>query len=420
MNELQTLRSEYERVRQAGLALNIERGQPGDDNFDLANGMLTAVSERDLVTPSGIAIRNYPGGVTGLPEARELFSTVLRVKPSQMLVAGNSSLKLLADLLMWARIRGLHPGQSPWNRGNEQFIVTVPGYDRHFTLLEALGFGMVSVPMTHGGPDMGAVEELAASDPSIKALLFVPTYSNPTGDTVSPAVVRRLASMRAAAPDFTIFADDAYAVHHLVDEPTLPPSLLPSSEASGTSDRVFLFGSTSKITFAGSGLGFLAASEGNIAHLSKLFSSIYIGPDKVEQYRHVRFLASFPGGIPGLMRRHAELLRPKFAAVQEVLKRELGGSGLASWSDPKGGYFVSLTTARPVAKRVVELAKQTGVALTAAGSTFPYGKDPSDSNIRLAPTRPSVEEVRAAMEVVALCVKLASAEERAARESHSR
>ena len=410
MDDLQSLQRDYDRVKNSGLKLNMERGQPGDDNFDLSNRLLSIVTENDLLTPTGVAIRNYPGGVAGLPEARELFSTILRVKPSQMFVGGNSSLKMLADLLLWARVCGLRDKAQPWNDGIEKFIVTVPGYDRHFTLLATLGFQMITVGMTPEGPDIDAIERIAAGDASVKGLLFVPTYSNPTGETVSNRVVHRLAAMKTAAADFTIFADDAYAVHHLTANPVIPDNLLATAAQAGNPDRVFLFGSTSKITFAGAGIGFMATSESNIAHISRLFTAAYIGPNKVEQYRHVKFLSSYPGGIPGLMERHAALLRPKFAAVQEVLERELAGSGLATWTNPRGGYFVSFDTKLPVAKRVVELAKSAGVALTAAGSTYPHGMDPENRNIRLAPTRPPVEEVRRAMEVVALCVKLASAE----------
>lgn len=419
MSELKLLQEEYNRVKGEGLHLNMERGQPGDDNFDLSNAMLTIVDASDVVTPSGVAIRNYPGGVAGLAEARELFAPVLNARPSQMLVGANSSLKIMSDLLLWARVRGIRPDNPPWNGGNEKMIVTVPGYDRHFTLLAALGFEMVQVGMTAEGPDMAAVERIAGSDPAVKGLVFVPTYSNPSGETTSAATMRRMASLKAAAPDFTIFADDAYAVHHLYREavPGAPSgkdepraSLLAACEDAGNPDRVFLFGSTSKITFAGGGIGFMATSESNRAHVTKLFSQAYIGPNKIEQYRHVKFLSSYPGGITGLMKRHADLLRPKFAVVQQVLTERLGNTGLARWTNPRGGYFVSLDTVKPVAKRVVELAGGAGVSLTAAGATYPHGNDPHNTNIRIAPTRPPVEEVRRAMEVVALCVKLASAE----------
>ncbi len=412
MESLQTLQKKYQAIQDLNLNLNMQRGQPSDADFDLSNLMLTILTEEDLVTPSGIALRNYPGGQTGLPEARNLFATVLGVQPEEMIVGNNASLKLLSNVLMWALLRGLLHSEGPWVGQSPKMIVTVPGYDRHFSLLDALGFELLSVAMTPDGPDMDAVEKLAASDPAVKGILFVPTYSNPTGDTVSDETVRRLASMKTAAPDFTIFADDAYRVHHLdEDEQHDPLNLLRAAEQAGNPDRVYLFGSTSKITFAGAGIGFMACSVANVAYITKLTGFQSIGPNKIEQYRHVKFITQYPGGVEGLMRDHAALLRPKFEAVQEVLGRELGESGLyATWTNPKGGYFVSLDTACPVADRVVELAKDAGVALTPAGATYPHKIDPNNSNIRLSPSRPPAEEVAQAMEVVALCIKIASLE----------
>lgn len=412
METLESLQAQYAAVKALGLKLNMQRGQPSDADFDLSNGLLTAVTEdTDLTTPSGIALRNYPGGVAGLPEARELFAPVLRVRPEEMIVGNNASLELMGDVLMWALLRGLKDSDRPWVQQSPKMIVTVPGYDRHFHILEQLGIGMIPVEMTSEGPDMDAVEAIAASDPSVKGIFFVPTYSNPTGDTVSAATVQRLAAMKTAAADFTILADDAYAVHHLTDTPAVPPpNLLRACEVAGNPDRVYLFGSTSKITFAGAGVGFMATSVANVAYISKLLGATSIGPNKIEQYRHVRFLTSYPGGIAGLMRQHAQLLKPKFDAVQTVLGEELGGSGLASWTNPQGGYFVSLDTAQPVADRVVALANAAGVSLTPAGATYPGQKDPHNRNIRLSPSRPPVAEVAQAMKIVALCVKLASAE----------
>lgn len=410
MITLQDLQEQYKVVQGMNLNLNMQRGQPSDADFDLANPMLTIVDENDLVTPSGIALRNYPGGQAGLPEARELFGTILGVRPAEMIVGNNASLKLMSNTLMWALLRGLKDSERPWAQQSPKMIVTVPGYDRHFSLLDALGFEMVSVAMTSGGPDMDAIEELAASDTAIKGIFFVPTYSNPTGDTVSDETVRRLARMKTAAPDFTIFADDAYRVHHLTDDPVEPLNLLRACEAAGNPDRVYLFGSTSKITFAGAGIGFMASSEANVAYLTKLTGFQSIGPNKIEQYRHVKFINSYPGGLAGLMRDHAANLRPKFEAVQDVLQRELGNGRYATWTNPKGGYFVSLDTVCPVADRVVELAKGAGVALTPAGATYPHKKDPKNSNIRLSPSRPPVAEVVQAMEVVTLCVRLATLE----------
>lgn len=410
MSDLETLREQFEQVKRLGLSLNMQRGQPSDDNFNQANPMLTIVGAADLVTPSGVAIRNYPGGLAGIPEARALFGEMIGVRPEETIVGNNSSLKLMSNTLMWAMLRGLKNSPRPWcKEATSKFIVTVPGYDRHFTLLEALGIEMVAVGMTPGGPDMDAVEALA-QDPAVRGMMFVPTYSNPTGETVSAETVRRLASMPTAAPDFTIFADDAYVVHHLEGEGERPLNLLRACEAAGNPDRVYLFGSTSKMTFAGAGIGFMASSVGNVKYLLALVNTQFIGPNKVEQYRHVKFLRQYPGGIAGLMRDHAAILRPKFAVVDAVLTRELGGAGLATWSKPKGGYFVSLDTTKPVADRVVALAAEAGVSLTPAGATYPHEHDPHNSNIRLSPSRPPLAEVEKAMEVVALCVKLASAE----------
>lgn len=405
-----TASDRFEAFKAQGLALNMQRGQPSDQDFDLSNPMLTIVDQEDIITPGGLDIRNYPGGVKGLPEARELFAPVLGVRPAEMVVGNNASLKLMSDVLMWGLLRGLRNSPGPWVREAPRMIVTVPGYDRHFDLLDALGYQMVAVPITPTGPDMDRVEALAKDDPAVKGIVFVPTYSNPTGDTISDENVRRLAQMQTAAPDFTIFADDAYAVHHLTENPVRPLNLLRACEEAGKPDRAYIFGSTSKITFAGAGLGFLGASEANIAYITGLMDKQYIGPNKVEQYRHVKFLQKYPGGIEGLMRDHAAINGPKFRAVQTILERELGSSGLAKWSNPAGGYFVSLDTTRPVADRVVALAKEVGVSLTPAGATYPHGKDPNNSNIRLAPTRPPLAEVEKAMEVVAVCVMLASEE----------
>lgn len=411
MESLKELQLRYESLKWLGLKLNIERGQPGDDNFDLSNALLGIVTEKDVQTKSGFDIRNYPGGVLGLPEARELFSEILGVKQDEVMVGNNASLLMLSKVLMWALLRGVLGSPSPWCKIDKpKMIVTVPGYDRHFTLLSELRFEMIQVRMTKNGPDMDAVEKAAASDTNVKGILFVPTYSNPTGDTVSDETVKRLASMKTAAQDFTIFADDAYVVHHLVDNPAKHKNLLRACEEAGNPNRVYLFSSTSKITFSGGGIGFMATSTTNLAYISKLFGTMFIGPNKVEQLRHVKFLGSYPGGVVGIMKEHAKLLKPKFNITDKVLLKELEGTGLATWSKPAGGYFISLDTTKPVAKRTVELCKKAGVAITPAGATFPFGMDPKDSNIRISPTRPPVAELEKAIEILAVCIKLASAE----------
>ncbi len=411
MSDIQELKEQFEAYKALDLKLAMTRGQPADANFDLSNGMLNMVSGEDTVTPSGIEIRNYPGGVAGLPEARELFSGMIGVNADEVILGTNASLMIMTQVLTWALLKGVNGSPRPWSQDNPKLIVTVPGYDRHFKLAQGLGFELVPVAMTSEGPDIDAVEKLVAEDASIKGIYFVPVYSNPTGESVSDEVVRRLVSMPTAAPDFTILADNAYAVHHLdhtdKDEPL---NFIRAAEAAGNPNRAILFGSTSKVTFASGGIGFMGSSVDNVAYFSKLFGLTTIGPNKVEQYRHVRFFQTIDGGIEGLMKQHAAIIKPKFDVVDKVLTQHLAGTGLAEWTKPKGGYFISLNTTKPVASRVVELAKEVGVALTPAGATYPGGVDPNNKNIRLAPTRPPVEEVEKAMEVVALCIKLASAE----------
>ncbi len=410
-------RDRYEAFKARGLKLNMQRGQPSDADFDLSNDLLNAVGPHDTLTAGGQDIRNYSaGGVAGLPEARELFGRMMDVTADQMLVWNNASLELQGHVLTWALLKGLPGSTSPWAAQRPQLIVTTPGYDRHFLLLQTLGFELLTVEMQADGPDVDAVERLAAGSDRVKGVLFVPTYSNPGGETVSVQKARRLAALKAAAPDFTIFADDAYRVHHLYaqDRDEAVNFVALCAEA-GHPDRAFVFASTSKITFAGAGLGFVASSAANVKAVGAWLNAQSIGPNKVEQWRHVRFLEGYPGGVEGLMARHAEIIAPKFAAVDEVLSAALGRGGeLATWGTPKGGYFISLDTTLPVARRVVQLAGEAGVSLTPAGATYPGGLDPHDRNIRLAPTRPPVEEVREAMEVVAACIQLASEEYRAA------
>ncbi len=403
------LRQQFETYKSMSLKLNMQRGQPSDEDFNLSNDLLICVDASDVLRPGNIDIRNYSTTIAGLPEAREYFADILGVKPSETIVGNNASLEMMSDTLMWSMLRGLQ-GAKPWVNDKPKMIVTVPGYDRHFLLLQKIGFELVTVPITSNGPDMDAVETLAAKDESIKGIFFVPTYSNPTGDTISDENVRRLASLKAAAPDFTIFADDAYCIHHLTEDTTRPLNFLQACKDAGNPNRVYIFGSTSKITFAGAGIGFMASSEVNIQHLSNLLNAQTIGPNKIEQYRHVKFLKNYPGGIEALMKEHANIIAPKFNAVHEVLSRELGDTGLATWNNPKGGYFISLDTKLPIADQVIKLANEAGVSLTPAGATYPDGKDPKNSNIRLAPTRPPLEEIRLAMEVVATCIKLASLE----------
>lgn len=414
MTELTAARAAYGALALAGLRLNLQRGQPSDADFDLSNDLLCAVGPSDT-TLDGIDVRNYPGGVTGLPSARALFGRYLGVDAANVVVWNNSSLELQALVLSFALLHGVRGSQQGWVHERPRMIVTVPGYDRHFLMLETLGFELVGVGMTADGPDVEAIATLATSDPRVKGILFVPTYANPGGETISAEAAQRLAGMDTAAPDFAIFADDAYRAHHL-GEPVGTVNFVELCATAGHPDRAFVFGSTSKITFAGAGLGFVATSVDNVKMLATYLGAQSIGPNKVEQARHVRFLEAYPGGIDGLMRAHAALVAPKFAAVDEALAAELGtDSSYATWTTPRGGYFSSLFTTAPIASRVVELADAAGVSLTPAGATYPGGIDPENRNIRLAPTRPPVAEVRTAMQVVAACIRLATAEYRLPR-----
>jgi DNA-binding transcriptional MocR family regulator len=410
MSNLAAIREQYEQFKLQGLSLNMERGQPADANFDLSLPILSSVDDSNYVTDNSVDIRNYPGGVLGLREARQVFCEQLRVGPDEIIIGNNSSLDFMARIFSWALLRGMINSDAPWTGQSPKLIVTVPGYDRHFTLAKALGFELLTVGIDHHGPDMDAVEKLAGSDPSVKGIYFVPTYSNPTGDSVSQETADRLVSFKAAADDFTIFADDAYAVHHLEDTPPELPNLLETAKKHGTQDRVMLFGSTSKVTFASGGLALAGMSLANIDYWSKALNTQTIGPNKAEQWRHVLFLRQYPDGLTGLMRDHAKILKPKFDCVQRVLNEDLGNLNLATWTNPQGGYFVSLDTRLPIAARVVELAKDAGLALTPTGATYPDGVDPGNCNIRLAPTRPPLEEVEQAMALVTCCIKLASAE----------
>lgn len=406
-------RARLEGFKGRTLKLDLTRGKPSPEQLDLSNALLSAPGEAGYRSESGIDCRNY-GDLLGLPEARKLFGEVLEVPTQNVLVGGNSSLALMHDTLMRAMLFGVAGGDGPWSRAETiKFLCPVPGYDRHFSICALLGIEMVPVPLTGSGPDMESVARLAREDSSIKGIWCVPKYSNPTGEVYSAEVVSALASLKAGAKDFRIFWDAAYQVHHLYDDRPQVRNLLTACQDAGTPDRPLLFGSTSKITFAGGGVAFMAASSANLAQAAQLMSCQTIGHDKLNQLRHVRFFGDF-SGIERHMHRHAAIMRPKFDAVQEVLARELSATALASWTHPRGGYFVSTDTLPGCAKDVVALAGEAGVKLTPAGSTHPLGKDPEDKNIRLAPSFPSVEEVRLATEVLAVCIHVVCGQKRAA------
>lgn len=406
LQRLDALRAEYESFRARGLALDMTRGKPCNEQLDLSLGLLDCLG-RDFKAADGTDCRNY-GVVEGLPEARALFAELLDVQPGEVVVGGNSSLAMMHDVIVQALLKGTTGGPA-WHGQKPKFLCPSPGYDRHFAICERYGIEMIPVAMRDDGPDMDEVERVVASDASVKGMWCVPRYSNPGGVVYAKAVVERLAAMKTAAPDFRILWDNAYTVHHLVDAPPSLANLLAACAAAGNPDRAIVFTSTSKITFAGAGVAALASSAANIRNIVAGLSIQTIGHDKLNQLRHVRFFEN-AAGIGAHMKKHAAILKPKFDAVTAILAERLGGKGVATWSDPAGGYFVSLDTPDGCAAKVVKMADEAGVKLTKAGATYPYGKDPRDRNIRLAPSFPPLAQVRQAMELVAICVEIAALE----------
>ncbi len=397
----------YAAVKQRGLKLDMTRGKPSNEQLDLANEMINVLGPSDYKAADGTDTRNY-GGLDGLPEMKAIFAELLETSPANVIVGGASSLTMMHDAVVRALLHGVPDGVGPWGRGKIKFLCPSPGYDRHFAICQHHGIEMIAVDLDKDGPDMASDEKLVASDASIKGMWCVPKYSNPTGETYAASVVERLAAMKTAAPDFRLFWDNAYAVHDL--EATTDPlvEIIAACAKAGNPNRPLEFASTSKISFAGAGVAVMASSAANVADAKKHLGIQTIGPDKVNQLRHVRFFKD-AAGVRAHMRKHAALLRPKFEAVSRIFERELGGTGLAAWTKPRGGYFVSLDTLDGCASEVVKLADEAGVKLTPAGATFPLGKDPRNRNIRVAPSLPPASQVETAMEVVALCVKLASA-----------
>ncbi len=397
----------YEALRARGLSLDLTRGKPSAAQLDLSDDLLgLPTSVRD---PDGVDVRNY-GGLEGITGLRRLFAELLGLEVEQLVAGGNSSLVMMREVLTDLWLQGGVTSERPW--GAEErvtFICPVPGYDRHFTLLDWFGIETVTVPMNDDGPDAEAVAALVAEDPSIKGMWVVPTYANPTGSVTSTEVAERLASMETAAPDFTIFWDNAYAFHHLTEDEVESADIVSLAARAGHPHRPVLFASTSKITYAGAGVAFLGGSAETVQWYVKNLGKGAIGPDKLNQLRHLEFFGS-PQGVRDHMRKHREIIAPKFAAVDQILTERLGGLGIATWTRPSGGYFVSLDVLDGTASRVVALAKEAGIALTPAGASFPQGHDPRDRNIRLAPTFPTPDEVSSAMEAVATCVLLAAAE----------
>ncbi len=410
-----SLKEEYKKLAEAyaeykarGLSLNMARGKPGSDQVDLSNGILDIVtSKTNFKTEDSPDVRNY-GGLDGIIEAKRLFAEILEVSPENIFIGGNSSLNLMFDTIGCLMENGA--GCEPWNKqGRIKFLCPVPGYDRHFGVTEYYGIEMVNIPMNEDGPDMDMVEELVQSDPAVKGIWCIPKYSNPQGITYSDEVVRRFAALKPAAKDFRIMWDNAYVIHDISDTPDKLLNIFDELKKNGNEDMVFEFASTSKVTFPGAGIAAIAASKNNLALLNKRYTFQTIGYDKINMLRHTMYFKNLDG-VLAHMQKHKNILKPKFDLVIDMLENELKEYGIISYVKPNGGYFVSVNVFEGTAARVVQLCKEAGVILTGAGATYPYGKDPKDSNIRIAPTYPPIDELKTAMEVFCLSAKLAAVE----------
>lgn len=399
----------YQQFKAKELKLDMSRGKPGSDQIDLSMKLLDAVSSRDSYkTQAGFDARNY-GVLDGIPEAKQLFADILEVSPDNVIVGGNSSLNMMFDVIANAMTHGFVENKPLMKEKKVKFLCPSPGYDRHFSICQYFGIEMITINMSSTGPDMDEVEQLVSTDDSIKGIWCVPKYSNPDGITYSDEVVTRFSKLKPAAQDFRIFWDNAYAVHDLTDTPDKLLNIIDLCKANGNENMPIVFTSTSKISFPGAGLAALATSIQNINHIKKRLFMQTIGPDKLNQLRHVRYFKNLEG-IKAHMKLHAQILRPKFDIVLNMLQKELGDLGIAEWNNPNGGYFISVNTPTGCAKRVVELCSEAGVTLTPAGATFPLGNDPSDRNIRIAPTFPPIGELSMAMELFCICVKIAAIE----------
>ena len=398
----------YNDFKSEGLCLNMARGNPCKEQLDLSVEMLSVFNDNEFLTENGTDVRNY-GVLDGIPEAKKLFSDMLGVNDDEIIVFGNSSLNAMYWSIQTAFNKGIL-GSTPWNKLEKvKFLCPVPGYDRHFKVTEFFGIEMINVPMTSTGPDMDMVEKLAAEDDSIKGIWCVPQYSNPDGICYSDETVKRFANLKTAAKDFRIFWDNAYCIHHLADNPKYILSILDEAKKAGNENIVYIFGSTSKVTFPGAGVAAMGASKENIDELRKYLGISIIGHDKVNQLRHVKFFGTYENMVEH-MKKHAAIIAPKFKLVCDTLKAEIAPLGIGEWTEPQGGYFVSFNALSGCAKRVVKLCAEAGVTLTGAGATFPYGIDKDDRNIRIAPTYPSMEDLAKALELFVISVKLASAE----------
>ena len=403
-----SLKAEYKAMQNRDLRLDMSRGKPSQEQLDISMGLMDVLtSDKDLMSENGSDCRNY-GVLDGIPEAKELMGDMMEVPADNLIIYGNSSLNVMYDCISRSYTHGVM-GSTPWCKLDKiKFLCIVPGYDRHFAITEYFGFENVCVPMLESGPDMDMIEELVQNDDSIKGIWCVPKYSNPTGNSYSDEVVRRFARLKPAAKDFRIYWDNAYTIHHLYDlDQDHLIEILAECKRAGNPDLVYKFASTSKVTFPGSGIAALATSHNNLEDIKNQLKNQTIGHDKVNQLRHVRYFKDIHGMVEH-MRKHADSLRPKFEMVIDTLEKELGGLGIASWTKPKGGYFISFDTMEGCAKEVVLKCKKAGVVLTGAGATFPGGKDPHDKNIRIAPSFPPVADLEIAAKLLCLCTKMAA------------
>ena len=404
------LEESFGQFRNRGLTLDMSRGKPSPEQLDLSNGLLTCLSEDDYVSSGSVDCRNY-GGLDGIREMKQIFADILDIEADEVIVGGNSSLTMMFDNIASNMTHGVRDG-NPWvSQGKVKFLCPSPGYDRHFSICEFFHIEMIPVTMTNDGPDMDQVERLAGSDPAIKGMWCVPVFSNPTGIVYSDDTVYRLAGLKTAAPDFRLYWDNAYCIHNFKGDRPQIPNILRQCEEAGNPNMPIIFTSFSKVSFSGAAVSAMAASKSNCDYIRQRLSMQSIGPDKLNQLRHVRFFGTTQG-VYDHMRKQAQIIRPKFEAVFEILNRNLSGKGIARWNpEVRGGYFISFDAPEGCAKKIVSLCKQAGVTMTDAGATYPYGKDPHDSNIRIAPTYPSLDELKQAMEIFCVAVEMAAVDQ---------